>query len=99
MNERKRNRTPDADLTAAAEEELNQAAALEWKQLAKVVPWGDRYDGFAPGGGAVFFERSYVWADGEGGDILCEVRVFRGESQYDDGAKLGLVIAKPGSGA
>jgi len=31
----------------------------------------------------VEFARNYIWADQEGGDILCEVIVYAGESRYD----------------
>jgi len=84
----------DAELDAAAEEELAAALQLSWRRLSKLVPWGDSYDGFGPAGGALTFERNYIWKDEPGGDILCEVVAYRGPSRYDRGVKLSRVIAK-----
>jgi hypothetical protein len=85
----------DPDLIAAAEEELAQAATLGWNALSRVTPWGDAYEGYAPGGRAVTFERNYLWRDGEGGDILIEVAAFSGETRRNEGAVVTLVLAKP----
>jgi hypothetical protein len=87
--------TTDPELEAAAAEELANAVRLKWAELAKLVPWGDTYEGFGPAGGALVFERGYLWRDQPGGDILCEVTAFRGPSRYDRGAKLSRVIQKP----
>ena len=84
----------DAELQAAAEEELAAALRLSWRELAKLTPWGDSYDGYGPAGGALTFERSYLWKDEPGGDILCEVTAYRGPSRYDRGVKLSRVIVK-----
>ena len=83
----------DPDLAAAAEEELTRACDLSWRELAKVVPWGDTYEGFTPGGGAARFERSYLWASAPQGDILVEVVVYLGQHQ-EDGIKLTRVIGR-----
>lgn len=96
MSERKRNKAePASELLVAADEELRAACTLTWAALSRVVPWGDRYEGFASGGGEVIFERNYVWANEPGGDILCEVTVFRGETRYDSGARAQRLIPKP----
>ncbi len=84
---------PDFEATAA--EELEQAVSLGWSQLAKLVPWGDTYVGIAVSGREVEIARNYLWKDEPGGDILCEVIVYAGETRYDHGAKLSRVIAKP----
>lgn len=89
---------PDPELEAAAEEELAAAVTLTWRALAKLTPWGDTYDGFGPAGGTLSFERSYIWKDAEGGDILCEVTAFRGPSRYDRGVRRSRVITRPGGG-
>jgi hypothetical protein len=83
------------DLQATAEEELEQALKLTWKQLAPLVPWGDRYEGVSIGGREVEFARSYIWAEAEGGDILCEVAVYAGETRYDQGGRASAVIPRP----
>ena len=77
----------DVDLEAAADEELERALDLSWPQLARITPWGDTFEGFSPGGRAVLMERSYLWAEAEGGDILCEVAVFRNAVLYDQAAR------------
>jgi len=77
----------DADLEQAAEEELERALDLRWAELAKVTPWGDTFEGFSPAGRPVMLERSYLWAEAEGGDILCEVAVYRNTVLYDQAAR------------
>lgn len=84
---------PDADLEAAAEEELRHASGITWRELSRVMPWGDTYDGFSPGGRSICFERAYVWADQPGGDILCEVTAFEAE-RFEAGAKRTLLIRR-----
>jgi hypothetical protein len=86
---------PDPELEAAADEEMAAAATLSWRALADLVPWGDTYEGFGPAGGALLFERGYIWKDGPGGDILCEVTAFRGPSRYDRGARRSRIIPAP----
>jgi len=86
---------PHPAFTAVAEEELGQAVTLGWRALSGLVPWGDAYDGFAPGGHQVTIERGYLWAGEPGGDILVEVVVYPGPSRYDAGAIARAVISKP----
>jgi hypothetical protein len=85
----------DPELVAAADEELTLATALFWRDLVTLVPWGDSYEGFGPSGGAVVFERSYLWNGEPGGDILCEVTAFRGPSRYDRGVRRSQIIPRP----
>ena len=88
----------DPELEAAAEEELAAATTLSWRALADLTPWGDSYEGFGPAGGMLVFERNYIWNDGPGGDILCEVTAFRGASRRDRGARRTRLIARPQKG-
>ncbi|MDB5471012.1 MAG: hypothetical protein JWR84_2572 [Caulobacter sp.] len=85
----------DPDLTAFAEDELTRALTLSWRELSKITPWGDTFDGLSPAGREVQVERNYLWAAEEGGDILCEVAVFGGPSRYDQGARVSRLIKKP----
>jgi hypothetical protein len=85
----------DPELDAAADEELALAVCLAWRDLAALTPWGDSYEGFGPAGGAVVFERSYLWNGEEGGDILCEVTAFRGPARYERGVRKARVIRRP----
>jgi hypothetical protein len=76
----------DEDLAAMAADELERALTLSWRELARLVPWGDAYDGYTPAGRQVTVERSYIWSeDDAGGDILCEVVVYGGPSRWDEG--------------
>ena len=86
---------PDSALMAAAEEELAQACTLGYAALAKITPWSDTYEGYAPGGQAVTFERNYLWASAKGGDILLEVAAYLGESRRDSAAEAKLLIRQP----
>ena len=85
----------DPDLLAFAEDELTRAVTLSWRDLSKITPWGDTFDGLSPAGREVQVERNYLWAADEGGDILCEVAVFGGPSRYDQGARVSRLIKKP----
>jgi hypothetical protein len=82
------------DLAEMAADELERALTLRWRELAKVVPWGDAYEGFSLAGRQVTVERSYLWVGEADGDILCEVMVYGGPSRWDEGARVKGVIAK-----
>ena len=84
----------DPDLEMAADEELARALDLSWAELARVTPWGDTYEGFSPGGRAVLMERNYLWAEAEGGDILCEVSVFSNAVLYDQAARRSVRVRR-----
>jgi hypothetical protein len=83
------------DLAAMAADELERALTLSWRELSNVVPWGDAYEGFSPAGRQVTVERSYLWAEVAGGDILCEVMVYGGPSRWDEGVRVNGVIPRP----
>jgi len=84
----------DPDLLAFAEDELGRAVTLSWRELSKITPWGDTFDGLSPAGREVQVERNYIWAAEPGGDILCEVAVFGGQTRYDQGARVSRLIKK-----
>jgi hypothetical protein len=84
----------DPDLMAMAQDELARALSLDWRALAKVTPWGDSFEGISPSGRNVTVERAYIWQTQPGGDILCEVTVFGGESRFDAGEKVSALIEK-----
>ncbi|MBC6980389.1 hypothetical protein [Caulobacter sp. 17J80-11] len=84
----------DPELEALAEEEMARALTLSWREASKVTPWGDTYTGFAPSGGEVHFERSYIWADREGGDVQVEVVVYDDPERYDEAARRTGVIRR-----
>ena len=77
-----------------AEDELKRAVTIRYRDLAKVTPWGDTFEGISPDGRNVEVERNYLWASAPGGDILVEIAVFGGPSRYDAGAKVSRVIPK-----
>jgi hypothetical protein len=83
------------DMAAMAADELDRALTLKWRELSAILPWGDSYDGFSPAGRQVTVERSYLWAEADGGDILCEVFVYGGPSRWDEGVRVGGLIRKP----
>ena len=84
----------DADLQAAADEELERALDLGWAELARITPWGDTYEGFSPAGRAVLMERNYLWAEAAGSDILCEVAVYPNAVLYDHAARRSARIRR-----
>jgi hypothetical protein len=75
------------DLETAAREELERACTLGWRELAKLTPWGDTYEGFTAEGREVSFERSYLWDTETGGDIRVEVTVYE-PRDYEEGVTL-----------
>jgi hypothetical protein len=81
------------DLDAAALEEIDRACTLGWKELARLTPWGDTYEGFTPAGREVCFERSYLWETEAGGDIRVEVNVYEAHA-YEEGARLTRSIGR-----
>ncbi len=87
----------EEDLAAMAADELDRALTLSWRELSVVAPWGDAYDGFTPAGRQVTVERSYLWSEENGGDILCEVIVYGGPSRWEEGARAAGLICVDGS--
>ena len=85
----------DPDLEAMAQDELARALTLSWRELSKVTPWGDVFDGVSPAGRDVQVERNYVWAAGAGGDVLCEVAVYVNAPLNDAGARVSRVVRRP----
>ena len=83
----------ESDLERAANEELDRALTLGWRQLSTLTPWGDTYEGFSPGGREVCFERSYLWEGEQGGDIRVEVTVYEPRS-YEEGVRLNRSIRR-----
>jgi len=83
------------DLAAAAEDELERACTLAWRDLAGHMPWGDTFEGFTPGGREVCFERSYLWEGEPGGAIRVEVVVYPPE-HYEAGVRLARTIRPAG---
>ena len=83
----------EADLEAAALEEIDRACTLGWRQLSRLTPWGDTFEGFTPQGRAVCFERSYLWEHEAGGDIRVEVNVYEPHA-YEEGARLTRSIPR-----
>jgi hypothetical protein len=79
------------DLQAAAQDEIERACTLGWRQLKDHTPWGDTFEGFAPSGRAVCFERTYLWEGDTGGDIRVEVTVYEPQA-YEAGVKLTRTI-------
>jgi hypothetical protein len=84
----------DAELEDMAEEELERALSLTWRDLNRVTPWGDTSEAFAPSGRPVMVERNYLWAEKPGGDILVEVVVFPDAVLYDQGARRSKRLVK-----
>ena len=81
-------------LELAAEEEIERACDMTWRELSRVMPWGDVYEGVTPGGATAQFERSYLWADQPGGDILCEVAVYPDPRSYERAARRKRIIVR-----
>ena len=90
--------TLEADLTAAAVDEIDRAMTLGWAALARHTPWGDTFDGFTPEGREVCFERAYIWEAETGGDIRVEVTVYEPQA-YESGARVTRLIPREPEGS
>ena len=88
--------TTDPELQAAAAEELAQAVRLKWAELARLVPYGDTYEGYGPAGGAIEFERSYIWRDAPDDEKALLHNLGGPLFGLDRGARVSQVIPKPG---
>jgi hypothetical protein len=51
------------ELTRMAEEEMDLARRLSWKELIRVTPWSDTYMAVSGAGLEVEMQRTYLWAD------------------------------------
>ena len=83
----------EEDLEAAAEDEIERACTLGWRELARLTPWGDTFEGFTPAGREVCFERSYLWESSPQGDIRVELTVFEPQA-YEQGVRLTRTIRR-----
>ncbi len=83
----------NADLTEAAEEELERACSLGRRDMVACTPWGDTYEGYTPAGRDVCFERNYLWVGEAGGDICVEVVVYLPEA-YEQGVRLTRTVGQ-----
>lgn len=84
------------DLRAAAEDELQRACTLGWRELSAHTPWGDTFEGFTPQGREVCFERNYLWEGEAGGDIHVEIVVYP-PTAYEAGVRLTGLIVRSGA--
>jgi hypothetical protein len=83
------------DLQAAAQDEIERACTLGWRDLAAHTPWGDTFEGFTPQGREVCFERNYLWEGEPRGDIRVEVAVYPPRA-YEAGVRLTRTIRRGG---
>ena len=83
-----------SDLEQFAQDELLRALSLSWRDLSRIIPWGDTYEGVSPANMTVQVERNYLWADAPGGDILCEVAVYLDAAHYAYAARASRVIGR-----
>jgi hypothetical protein len=95
LNPAKRHIGAMQDLEAFAEDELQRALSLSWRNLAPIVPWGDTFEGVSAANLSVQVERNYIWADKEKGDILVEVAVYLDPAHYQYAARRSARIARP----
>lgn len=59
------------ELTRMAEEEMDLARRLSWKELIRVTPWTDTYMAVSGAGLEVEMQRTYLWVD----DCKAAIRV------------------------
>lgn len=62
------------ELTRMAEDEMDLARRLSWKEMVRVTPWTDTYMAVSAAGLEVEIERAYLWAGDTRDAIRVEVR-------------------------
>ena len=98
MQKNKPNWSPEAELERSEVKKL-VGSFLDYGELAR-RSLNKNWDKITPKQREEFVEtlrqlveRSYLWAEKPGGDILCEVVVYPGPTRYDDGARASRIIA------
>lgn len=61
------------ELTRMAEEEMDLARRLSWRELVRVTPWSDTYMAVSGAGLEVEVQRTYLWADDARAAIRVEI--------------------------
>ena len=61
------------ELTRMAEEEMDLARRLSWKEMARVTPWSDTYLAVSGAGLEVEMQRTYIWVDDTKSAIRVEI--------------------------
>ena len=61
------------ELTRMAEEEMDLARRLSWKEMLRVTPWSDTYVALSGAGLEVEMQRTYLWADDTKSAIRVEI--------------------------
>ena len=61
------------ELTLMAEDEMDLARRMSWRELTRVTPWSDTYIAASAAGPEVEIERNYVWVDDSKSAIRVEV--------------------------
>lgn len=61
------------ELTRMAEDEMDLARRLSWKELVRVTPWSDTYMAVSAAGLDVEMERNYIWVDDSRQAIRVEI--------------------------
>ncbi len=84
------------ELKHLAAEELEHARSLNWRELSAITPWGDTYQGVAPSGHEVEFERNYLWEHGSDAAVRIEVTVRCLPERENCDAVASCVVTRPG---
>ena len=63
----------DFELTRMAEEEMDLARRLSWKEMLRVTPWSDTYMAVSGAGLEVEMQRTYLWVDDTKSAIRVEI--------------------------
>lgn len=61
------------ELTSMAEDEMDLARRLSWKELVRVTPWTDTYMAVSGAGLEVEMQRTYLWVDDTKSAIRVEI--------------------------
>lgn len=61
------------ELTRMAEDEMDLARRLSWKELVRVTPWSDTYMAVSGAGLEVEMQRTYLWVDDAKAAIRIEI--------------------------
>ena len=82
------------ELTRMAEEEMDLARRLSWKELIRVTPWSDSYTAFSGAGLEVEMRRTYLWADDARAAIRVEITARSLHAPHSEAIEVATVTPK-----
>ena len=82
------------ELTRMAEDEMDLARRLSWKELIRVTPWSDTYMAISGAGLEVEVQRTYLWVDDAKTAIRVEIMARSAHPPHAEVLEVATVTPK-----